>query len=49
MRLRGWTAFSNSSPVEGIETAIRTLYKEDKRISLYVCASRTAAPSPSTA
>jgi hypothetical protein len=35
-RLRTWNAFSNSSPVEGIETAIRTFYKQDKKISLYV-------------
>jgi hypothetical protein len=35
-RLRGWNAFSNSSPVEGIEIAIRTYWKRDRRISLYV-------------
>jgi hypothetical protein len=35
-RLRGWQAFSNSSPVEGITAAIRTFYASDKRISLYV-------------
>jgi hypothetical protein len=35
-RLRGWNAFSNSSPVEGIEVAIRTYYRQDRRISLYV-------------
>ena len=34
--LRSWNAFSNSSPVEGIEKAIRTFYEPDKRISLYV-------------
>ena len=34
--LRGWNAFSNSSPVEGIEKAIRTFYEPGKRISLYV-------------
>ena len=34
--LRTWNAFSNSSPVEGIEKAIRTFYEPDKRISLYV-------------
>ena len=28
--------FSNSSPVEGIEAAIRRFYAKDKRISLYV-------------
>lgn len=35
-RLAGWAPFSNSSPVEGIETAIRRFYASDKRISLYV-------------
>ncbi|TGD75743.1 VWA domain-containing protein [Mangrovimicrobium sediminis] len=34
--LRNWNAFSNSSPVEGIEAAIRTYYSPDKKISLYV-------------
>jgi hypothetical protein len=35
-RLRGWRAFSNSSPVEGIEAAIRTFHSWDKEISIYV-------------
>ena len=35
-RLRGWNAFSNSSPVEGFEIAIRTFWRRDRRISLYV-------------
>jgi len=35
-RLAGWGPFSNSSPVEGIEAAIRRFYASDKRISLYV-------------
>ena len=35
-QLSGWTPFSNSSPVEGIERAIRTYASGDKRISLYV-------------
>jgi hypothetical protein len=35
-RLRTWSAFSNSSPVEGIEAAIRTFAAPDKKISLYV-------------
>lgn len=35
-RLRGWSPFSNSSPVEGITHAIRTYANPDKRISLYV-------------
>jgi hypothetical protein len=34
--LSTWRAFSNSSPVEGIEAAIRTFYSPDKKISLYV-------------
>lgn len=35
-RLAGWAPFSNSSPVEGVEGAIRRFYAKDKRISLYV-------------
>jgi len=35
-RLAGWTPFSNSSPVEGIEAAIKRFYAKDKRISLYI-------------
>lgn len=35
-RLAGWEPFSNSSPVEGVEAAIRRYYAKDKRISLYV-------------
>lgn len=35
-RLKTWTVFSNSSPVEGIEEAIRTYYDPNKRISIYV-------------
>jgi len=35
-RLASWAPFSNSSPVEGIEAAIRRFYAGDKRISLYV-------------
>ena len=35
-RLAGWQPFSNSSPVEGIEAAIRRFHARDKRISLYV-------------
>jgi len=34
--LRSWAPFSNSSPVEGITTAINTYYDPDKRISIYV-------------
>lgn len=35
-RLRTWNPFSNSSPVEGIQRAIRSFYDKDKKISLYV-------------
>jgi hypothetical protein len=35
-RLVSWNAFSNSSPVEGIEIAIRTFWSPDKKVSLYV-------------
>jgi len=35
-QLQTWRPFSNSSPVEGIESAIRTFYDEDKKISIYV-------------
>ncbi len=35
-RLRGWNIFSNSSPVEGITSAIRTFAPGGEKISLYV-------------
>ena len=35
-RLRNWHPFSNSSPVEGIDQAIRSYYAPDKKISIYV-------------
>jgi hypothetical protein len=35
-RLRSWNAFSNSSPVEGIEAAIKMFWSPDRKISLYV-------------
>jgi hypothetical protein len=34
--LRNWNVFSNSSPVEGIERAIRDFGGQGKKISLYV-------------
>jgi hypothetical protein len=34
--LRNWNVFSNSSPVEGIEAAIRDFGHEGKKISIYV-------------
>jgi hypothetical protein len=35
-KMKNWRAFSKSSPVEGIEAAIRTYWSIDKRVSLYV-------------
>ncbi len=35
-RLRTWNAFSNSSPVEGINRAISTFYSPGLKISIYV-------------
>ncbi|NIB39833.1 VWA domain-containing protein [Pseudomaricurvus alkylphenolicus] len=35
-RLRRWNPFSNSSPVEGIQKAVRSFYDPKKKISLYV-------------
>lgn len=35
-RMRNWRAFSNSSPVEGIQEAMKTYFASDKRISIYV-------------
>lgn len=34
--LRGWNAFSNSSPVEGLETALRAYGKRQEKVSIYV-------------
>ena len=33
--LESWAPFSNSSPVEGIEAAIRTFYRANRKISIY--------------
>jgi hypothetical protein len=44
-RLRSWSAFSNSSPVEGIETAIRTFARGDRTISIYVLGDEFTGPS----
>jgi hypothetical protein len=35
-RLSSWSAFSNSSPVEGIQRAVRTFASGNKRVSIYV-------------
>tara|TARA_B110001450_G_scaffold56163_1_gene52785 strand:- start:1571 stop:2560 length:990 start_codon:yes stop_codon:yes gene_type:complete len=34
-KLANWAPFSNSSPVEGIENAIKVFYKVDRKISIY--------------
>ena len=33
--LNSWAPFSNSSPVEGINAAIQTFYRKDRKISIY--------------
>ena len=35
-RMKNWRAFSDSSPADGIEVAIRNYWSADKRISVYV-------------
>jgi hypothetical protein len=42
---RHWQSFSNSSPVEGIVTAIRTFYSPEHRISIYVLGDEFTGPS----
>ena len=34
--VRSWNAFSNSSPVEGIETALRHYARQDRKIAIYI-------------
>jgi hypothetical protein len=43
--LRGWSIFSNSSPVEGIEAAIRAFAAPGKKISIYVFGDEFTGPS----
>ena len=43
--LSGWNAFSNSSPVEGIEAAIRTLAMGTRNVSIYVLGDEFTGPS----
>ena len=33
--LQNWSPFSNSSPVEGIQAAIKSFYRKDRKISIY--------------
>lgn len=44
-RLKRWQPFSNSSPVEGINAAIRIYYAKNKKISLYVLGDEFTGPS----
>jgi hypothetical protein len=44
-RIRNWNAFSNSSPIEGIDEAIRTYAAKDKKISIYVFGDEFTGPS----
>lgn len=44
-RLRTWRPFSNSSPVEGIEKAIRVFASPDHKVSLYVFGDEFTGPS----
>ena len=44
-RLRTWNAFSASNPSQGIVSAIRTYWAEDKKISLYVFGDEFTGPS----
>ena len=34
--VRHWSAFSNSSPVEGLETALRHYARQDRKIAVYI-------------
>jgi hypothetical protein len=44
-RFRGWQAFSNSSPSEGIIAAVRTFWTKDHSISIYVFGDEFTGPS----
>jgi len=44
-RMRNWSPFSNSSPVEGITRAIRTYSEPGKRVSIYVFGDDVTGPS----
>lgn len=46
-RMPTWQPYSDSSPVEGIETAISTFYSPDKNISIYVFGDDFAGQSSS--
>ncbi|MHC5004145.1 MAG: vWA domain-containing protein [Planctomycetota bacterium] len=42
--LAGWHPMSNSSPVEGVDAAIRTFYDGSKKISLYIFGDDFSGP-----
>jgi hypothetical protein len=44
-RLRTWNIFSASNPSQGIVSAIRTYWAEDKKVSLYVFGDEFTGPS----
>jgi hypothetical protein len=44
-RFRGWQAFSNSSPSEGIIAAVRTFWTRENPISIYVFGDEFTGPS----
>jgi hypothetical protein len=44
-RLRNWRPFSNSSPVEGIEAAIRVFSHPGRKVSIYVFGDEFTGPS----
>ncbi len=44
-RFRGWQAFSNSSPSEGIIAAVRTFWTRNHPISIYVFGDEFTGPS----
>jgi len=44
-KVRNWNTFSASSPIEGIDEAIRTYKARDKKISIYVFGDEFTGPS----
>ena len=43
--LRNWGAMSNSSPVEGLETALRTYARQDRKTAIYIFGDDFRGPS----
>lgn len=44
-RLHSWETFSNSSPVEGIEQAVRTYYRQNTNTAIYILGDELAGGS----